>query len=249
MSEPLDAAIAELAHVADLIGPGLAPTAMSDLLRAITSTARELFGAAACSLALLSEDESELVFTSASGEGESDVGGLRIPSTTGIAGWVVMSGQPIAVSDLRSDARFAGEVAETTGYVPTTLLAVPVQTPDRILGVVEVLDRDQDRADAGRDMELLTQFAGLAGLAIEAEQAFWNFGKLLLRAAATTTDNVDLISALNAVAAGAGDDHELADLAAMVAELRLLPPAERRLAVSIVRSVTAHARGRDQRPA
>lgn len=250
MTDPLRDSLAELSRVADVLGPGLAPMAAQELLQAITGTARELFGAAACSLALLSDDESELVFTSASGAGEDDVSGLRIPSSTGIAGWVVMSGQPIAVGDLRSDARFAGDVAQTTGYVPTTLLAVPVQTPQRLIGVVELLDRDETRAEAGRDMELLSLFAGVAALAIEAERAFWSFGRLLLSAAASHAGR-SLAASLDAAAATAAtvEEEDTAALAAMVAELRELGPRERRLAVDVVRQITAYAGGRDRRPA
>ena len=73
-----------------------------ELLRPLTETARRLFGAAACSLALLIEDESELVDTTAAGEGADDVTGMRIPASEGIAAWAVQSGQPIAVSELRT---------------------------------------------------------------------------------------------------------------------------------------------------
>ncbi|MDQ6686226.1 MAG: GAF domain-containing protein [Actinomycetota bacterium] len=239
-----------MARVADLVGPGVAPTATDALLRSITRTARGLFGAAACSLALLSDDESELIFTSVSGAGEADVSGLRIPSNTGIAGWVVMSGQPIAVGDLHRDPRFATDVAETTGYVPTTLLAVPVQTPERLLGVVELLDRDESRAEANRDMEMLALFADQAALAIDGERAFWDFGRLLLKAAAVRAENATLAAALDEVAAAeSGDPRDVAELAALVAQLRQLGPAESRLAVAVVREVIRYAGRRDPRPA
>lgn len=69
-----------------------------------------------CSLALL-RDDSELVYTTTAGEDAEDVTGMRISSSQGIAGWVVQSGQPIAISDLSSDPRFSREVAKQTGYV------------------------------------------------------------------------------------------------------------------------------------
>jgi hypothetical protein len=64
--------------------------------------------------------------------GSDDVTGIRISSSQGIAGWVVQSGPPIAVSDVVSDPRFSREQAERTGYVPQTILAVPVETPERM---------------------------------------------------------------------------------------------------------------------
>ena len=56
------------------------PAGSDELLRSLTETARRLFGAAACSLALLSEDDSELLYTIAAGEGADDVTGMRISS-------------------------------------------------------------------------------------------------------------------------------------------------------------------------
>ena len=44
--------------------------------------------------------------------------GMRIPSSTGIAGWVLVTGQPIVIDDLQQDPRFARQAAERTGYVP-----------------------------------------------------------------------------------------------------------------------------------
>ena len=44
---------------------------------------------------------------------------MRIPSSTGIAGWVLVTGQPIVIDDLQQDPRFARQAAERTGYVPT----------------------------------------------------------------------------------------------------------------------------------
>ena len=85
---------------------------------------------------MLTDDESELVYTAADGAGADAVVGLRIPSGQGVAGWVAASGQPVAIGDLARDPRFAGEVAEQTGYVPRAMLVVPVRSPDRLLGVL-----------------------------------------------------------------------------------------------------------------
>jgi hypothetical protein len=125
----------ELGELATSLGPAVRPAGTDELLGSLTETARRLFGAAACLLALLSEDESELLYTVAAGEEPEDVTGMRMSSSQGIAGWVVQSGQPIAISDVASDPRFSMEQAERTGYVPQTVLAVPVQTPQRMPGI------------------------------------------------------------------------------------------------------------------
>src|SRR5579875_2523130 len=131
-----DDLVRQLGELASAVGPAVRPAGSDELLRALTDTARQLFGAAACSLALLSDDESELVYTTAAGQGADDVSGMRIPASQGIAGWVVQSGQPIAISDLGGDPRFSRPTAERTGYIPQAMLAVPVETPQRMLGVL-----------------------------------------------------------------------------------------------------------------
>src|SRR5271154_2784467 len=165
MTTPEDM-LGELGRLAANLGPAIRPVGSEELLRSLTQTARQLFGAAACSLALLSDDESELVYTTAAGEGAGDVTGMRISATQGIAGWVVQSGQPIAISDLANDSRFSRGVAEQTGYVPTAILAVPVMTAARTLGVISVLDRDARRPGADQDMKLLALFADQAAIAL-----------------------------------------------------------------------------------
>ncbi|MET1071802.1 MAG: hypothetical protein ABWY11_04055, partial [Umezawaea sp.] len=65
-------------------------TAQTELLTAIVEATRERLAAAACSVAIL--DGSDLEFRVASGVGEREIVGVRIPVDRGIAGWVVASG-------------------------------------------------------------------------------------------------------------------------------------------------------------
>ena len=50
------------------------------------------------------------------------------------------------MSDVAADPRFAATVAQATGYVPRSILAMPLETSRRVLGVIEVLDRAEHRA-------------------------------------------------------------------------------------------------------
>jgi GAF domain-containing protein len=95
------------------------------LLLSIVELGRLVLGAQACSLAVLDADEEHLVFRAACGAGAEDVTGLRLPVRRGIAGWVVSSGQPVAVADVARDPRFAADVAAATGAGTLTVTAVP----------------------------------------------------------------------------------------------------------------------------
>jgi signal transduction protein with GAF and PtsI domain len=135
---------------------------MTSPVQSLVDDARQALGAAACSLAALDEEAGELTYVAASGAGADRIVGVRLPITRGVAGWVAVSGQPLAVSDLAGDRRFARDVAEGTDYVPDALLAVPVSGPDGVIGVLSILDRNTARPDADRDLQRAAEFAARA---------------------------------------------------------------------------------------
>ena len=229
----------EVANVASSLGPALAPSGHEELLRSVMSTAQAFFEAEACSLALLNETQSELVFYVASGRGAEDVIGMRVPVGRGIAGWVVTSGQPIAIADVSRDPRFARDVAESTGYLPKSILAMPLETNRQMIGVIEVLDR---RSESPRDMELLALFARQAALAIENSRVFSILGRVLFEAVARAADGPDLREALLQVARDAEPaPAELAELAAHFHTLGGLGEEERLAATRLLEGFVSYA--------
>jgi GAF domain-containing protein len=144
-----------------------AEEAYRELLQAIVEVARAIFSAKASSVFLHDEATDELVFEAVAGEGAGDLVGRRFPSSTGIAGWVLVTRQPLVVDELEHDPRFAREAAESTGYVPKGLMAVPLLHEDRALGVLNVLDRPQEAAFSLAEMELLGLFANEAAIALD----------------------------------------------------------------------------------
>jgi GAF domain-containing protein len=138
-----------------------------ELLQSIVEVARAIFGARASSVFLFEEESDELVFEAVAGEGADELIGKRFPSSTGIAGWVLVTRQPLVVEELDKDPRFSRETAESTGFVPKGLMAVPLLHEDRALGVLEVLDRPQQAAFSLAEMELLGLFASEAAIALD----------------------------------------------------------------------------------
>ena len=235
--------LADLAQLAADLGPVLRPRGGEEFLQAIVETAQLAFDAAACSIALLDDDEEELEFRVATGRGAEATVGLRIAVDRGIAGWAVVAGQPIAIDDVRQDPRFAADVAATTGYVPTSIMAMPLESERRTFGVIEVLDRRQGGGDGADDMELLALFARQATLAVESSRIFTNLGKALFEAAALVAPDQDVRAALEARAAAApGARSELAELAMLFHDLGVLGAEERQAAVRIAAGFIAYAR-------
>lgn len=138
-----------------------------ELLQSIVEVARAIFGARASSVFLHDDETDELVFEAVAGEGAGELVGQRFPSSTGIAGWVLVTRQPLVVDELDKDPRFAREAAESTGFVPKGLMAAPLLHEDRALGVLEVLDRPQQSAFSLAEMELLGLFANEAAIALD----------------------------------------------------------------------------------
>jgi GAF domain-containing protein len=142
-----------------------------ELLSSVVEVARAIFHARAASIFLLDEEADELVFEAIAGEGSESLVGNRFPSSTGIAGWVLVTRQPLVLEDVSEDPRFAQDAAEATGYVPKGLMAVPLLHEERALGVLEVLDRPVRPGAALEEIELLGLFAGQAAIALDLLQA------------------------------------------------------------------------------
>jgi GAF domain-containing protein len=80
---------------------------------------------------------------------------------------VLVTRQPLVIEELEQDPRFSREVAESTGFVPKGLMAVPLLHEERALGVLEVLDRPAQAAFSLKEMDLLGLFANQAAIALD----------------------------------------------------------------------------------
>jgi CRP-like cAMP-binding protein len=224
-----DLLLGDLARVADAVGPALRAPGEDELLKAITATAMNIFGAAACSLALLRDDGS-LEFRAASGAGSNDVVGLVVPPGAGIAGAVLTSGEPLVVADVASDERFHALVAAATGYRPRSIVARPLETARGPVGVIEVLDASMFDDERERALTVLALFARLAAVAIENGRAVAGFGRTLLTALSDAASGTPLAAALDAATRTGGAAGDVA-VAPLVQRLLQMDPAARYAAV------------------
>lgn len=188
------------------------------LLQSIVDVARAIFGAKASSIFLLDEAADELVFEAVAGEGEGTLVGRRLPSSTGIAGWVLVTRQPLVLEDVGGDPRFARDAAEATGYVPKGLMAVPLLHDEEALGVLQVLDRESARFTLA-EMDLLGLFANQAAIALDLLQRTRRASAVL----AGGDDELAAVARLAALVSARGDEEDETSarfLAALEALLR-----------------------------
>ena len=221
----------------------LAPPAGTAVLHSIVEATVVLFAAEAASIALHDPATDRLVFEVAAGEQGEGVVGLAIGSSEGVAGYVFSTGQPLALSDVARDARFGRETAEQTGYVPRSLVAVPLVDDEGVLGVLEVLDKRGHGGFDLHDVELATVFARQACVAIRSSRIERDTASLLrgvlLAADGATADaaagaagddpprpDIDALIATKIATLDASDDDPLWALTDQIARLRAADPAE-----------------------
>jgi GAF domain-containing protein len=102
----------------------------------------------------------------AAGDRSGQLLGASVDAGEGTAGYVVASGQPLALAPRSDDPRATSGVAALVGLRPTSVLCVPCAGDDSIAGALEVVDK----AGGGRfsldDVELATLLGGIAGAAL-----------------------------------------------------------------------------------
>jgi GAF domain-containing protein len=130
----------------------------------------------------VNETGQELVFEVVLGEKAEELTKIRVPIGHGIVGLVAQTGEPMAISDAHSDPRHASDVAERVGYVPSSIVAVPLFCEERIVGVLELLDKQDGTSFGAMDIEALGMFANQAAIAIEQSRAHTSLALLLMEA-------------------------------------------------------------------
>jgi len=235
-----------MVRLADALGQAARPSSRDVELRGAVAGIRSLFSAAACSCALVEPGGESLLFVAADGTGAQEIVGVTLPAGTGIAGWAVMSGQPIVVADVGADSRFARDVAESTRYVPETILAAPlVDDAGDVLGVIEVLDPTSRGEHSGHDLDVLGVAASLVASIVRLSGVYDSLGGVLVGALAGARTADDFASALAQVTVAGDDDGvDLAALARTFHELAAGGPEGVRLAERVLSEVARYTRTR-----
>jgi GAF domain-containing protein len=225
------------------------------VLRSVVDATVALFQAEAASIALYDAATDRLVFRVAAGEQGQGVVGLSVPPSQGLVGYVYTTGQALALSDVERDARFGRAFAGQTGYVPRSIVAVPLVDEHGTIGVLEVLDKRDEVAFSLRDIELASVFARQAAIAISASRVERDVASLLATVIAALAGpeaaGVDEIVA-SATAGLEGDEGSpLWALVEQVARVRRADPAQLELVADLLSVLADHAergaRGRSRR--
>lgn len=157
----------DLLRTAVIGGEVAAPATHERLLEMIVETAASVISARAGALFLVDEEAGDLVFQVAIGGSAEEVKQFRIPLGHGIAGGVALSGMPIAVSSASDDPRWAKDIGSSVDYAPDSIACVPLFYEDRVIGALELLDKEGASGFTPADLNTLSLFANQAAITIE----------------------------------------------------------------------------------
>jgi len=142
--------------------------AQSDhLLTYIVDKARLLFNTESASLMLHIPESNELEFKVVLGPKSKEVKPFRLPMGQGISGWVAQNREAILIPDAYDDPRFDPSFDKRSGYRTRSILCVPMLHHEKMIGVMTLLNRNDNRPFNEDDKNTLTTFASQAALAIE----------------------------------------------------------------------------------
>ena len=146
-----------------------------ELLELIINSATRMMEAKASSLLLLDEKTRRLYFKVATGEKGKEVRQFQINMGEGIVGYVAQTGDPLLIPDVSLDPRWDKKISEHTGFKTRSIACVPMKVDDKVIGVVEIIDKEDGTSFTEEDMRVLTSIADLASMAIHNARAMDHF--------------------------------------------------------------------------
>ena len=190
---------------------------LHETLQNILHSAMDVVEAQGASLFLFNkENGDELIVVAAVGSGSEIMMGLRVPVGQGVAGWVAREAKSQLVGDMGSDPRFYRAVDEQTGINTQSLVAVPLITAERVIGVVEVVNKLNDDLFTVDDVRLLESMAGTAAVSVvnarlfdETQRRVNELGTLL-NASAAASSTLQFTQVLESIARKLADGLEVA---------------------------------------
>ncbi len=152
-----------LMEIAALINSSRDPI---EITRLAVEVATNCVNADAASLLLVDPETEELYFETSTGEKGAQLKEIRLKPGQGIAGWVARKGGSLIIDDVSKDARFNANVDRITGYESRNMVVVPVASKERILGVLQAINKKEGNF-TDEDLEMLETLAHQVGTAIE----------------------------------------------------------------------------------
>ncbi len=141
------------------------------LLSRIVHAAAEISGSEAASILLYDDTSRQLYFQVSTNLDESTRRGIVVPLDGSIAGWIVTNRKSVRIANVHEDSRFYSDVEETTGFSTESILGIPLVTKNKIVGVLEALNKHKGKF-TDTDESMLLVLGAQAAVAIENARLF-----------------------------------------------------------------------------
>lgn len=190
-------------------------------------------------------DEGDLRFLSAIGKVAEQLINIKVPAGKGIAGFVLSSGQPMAVSDVGEETSFYSEVDKTTGYSTQMILATPLSHNGEVIGVLEYINRRGDppfQSFTPAEMDRAAAFAEvIASLvnAYESAKLFRDLGEKVL--ADNSAGDISVVREWLQGLRDSPEHREMMDLAILIREIASRGEAERVICKDLLESIVRYS--------
>lgn len=142
-------------------------TLLDDIVRA----AADITHAEAASILLYDDTARQLYFQVATNIDEPTMRGLVVPLDKSIAGWIVLNHKSLRIDEASKDSRHFSDVDNNLGSATKSLLGIPLITKNKIVGVLEVVNKKRGRF-TDPDESMLTVLGAQAAVAIENARLF-----------------------------------------------------------------------------
>ncbi|GAB4578714.1 MAG: hypothetical protein Fur0022_14500 [Anaerolineales bacterium] len=160
-------------EILNQVGRSLTSTLELDpLLNQILVSAVEILHSEAGSLLLVDEVTGELIFVVTTGPVAGDLTGMRLPPGTGLVGKAVEMRSPIIDNNVHQSKDWFEKTDENTGFITRALMVVPMEVRDKVIGVIEVINKVDGSPFSPDDQHLLAAFTAQAAVAIENARLF-----------------------------------------------------------------------------
>lgn len=137
------------------------------LLHEIMESCKEVTNSEASSLLIYDEKENNLYFEVALGDKGDEVKKIVCNMGEGIAGWVALHREPLLVQDCYADPRFNPDYDKQTGFRTKSMICVPMLVENKLVGVIQVINRKDGKSYSDRDLNLFQILATQCGISIE----------------------------------------------------------------------------------
>ncbi|MFD1031449.1 HD domain-containing phosphohydrolase [Metaplanococcus flavidus] len=182
-----------------------------------------MVGAEAGTLWVLEPEGEEIKVVAAYGESADKIVNVRLKKNEGIAGKVIMSGQPVLIRDVQQHPDWSNRVDESSGFVTKSMITVPLIVKDKVLGSLQLLNKKQSDFFKDEDVSLAVALASQSAMALHNSQMYDELQQMFLSMIRTLAKVLDARDPYTA-----GHSERVANYSVWIADKLGMAPEEKK---------------------